>query len=84
MFYIFICPNSVKDYLFIGLIYQLIYIWKLAEENHFDIQDAACQETYVCEGSENASVDIKDSSIEQSKDVIGISSQNQGKYNCIC
>ena len=61
----------------------MIYIWKLAEENHFDIQDAACQETYVCEGSENASVDRKDSSIEQSKDVVGISSQNQGNYNYI-
>ena len=61
----------------------MIYIWKLAEENHFDIQDAACQETYVCEGSENAPVDIKDSSIEQSKDMVGISSQNQGDHNYI-
>ena len=61
----------------------MIYIWKLAEENHSDIQDAACQETYVCEGSENASVDRKDSSIEQSKDMVGISSQNQGDHNYI-
>ena len=57
---------------------------KLAEENHSDIQDAACQEPYVCKGSENASVDRKDSSIEQNKDVVGISSQNQGNYNYLC
>ena len=69
--------------MFIALIYLLIYIWKLAEENHLDIEDAACQETDVCEGSENAPVGIKDTSIEQNKDMVGISSQNQGDHNYI-